>query len=137
MKRSFLYLAILVVITSCKTKKNDCTAGDGGALAVSVFPKHHATVIYNQPGYPDTVYIVYNTKEAPSLNSNLIPLQYDKMVVGTGKEDHVHIPGLQCGDYYFYMTGLDTTGPYRVTGGVPFTTDKVSGSIDYDVPVIE
>ncbi len=137
MKKNLILVAMILAATSCKTKKEECTGGDGGAVTVNLFPKHHSKTIYNQPGYKDTVYILYDTQEAPPLTSNLIPTRYDKMLVGSGNEDHVHVSGLKCGDYYFYMTGIDTTGPYRVTGGVPFSTDKVSGSVDFEVPVTE
>ncbi|MBK8847829.1 MAG: hypothetical protein IPO27_15310 [Bacteroidetes bacterium] len=141
MKKTFLKTLTFILLTmtvynACKPKE-DCEAGGDGALTLMVKLQHHGVTIYNQPTYKDTVYFVFNTQEAPALNSNLIPVRYDKMIVGTGTEDHVHVTNMKCGNYYIYAAGLDTAGPYRVTGGIPFSTEETTGEISVIVPVTE
>ena len=66
---------------------------------------------------------------------------YDMFFVGEEGEDHVHLSKLQCGDYYFYAAGqdtlLDTVQNPHVVGGIPFSTDKTSGEVEFDIPVSE
>lgn len=131
-----VFLSFSLMSTSCK-KKDECEAGTGGNLTIVAYLKHHGDIIPNQPGQPDTVWIKFNSQNAPG---NGIA-GYDQFYVGEEGEDHVHISGLKCGDYYFYATGRDTTldtiqNP-RISGGIPFSTDKTSGEISLDIPVSE
>ncbi len=131
-----IFLSFSLMSTSCK-KKDECEAGTGGNLTVVAYLKHHGRIIANQPGHPDTVWLKFNTQNAPGSGVS----NYDKFFVGEEGEDHVHISGLKCGDYYFYAAGQDTTldtiqNPH-VVGGIPFTTDKTSGEVEFDIPVSE
>ena len=130
-----LLLAFSSMTTSCK-KKDNCEAGTGGELTVVAYLKHHGSLIANQPGDPDTVWVKFNTQNAPGSGVS----NYDKFFVGEDGEDHVQISGLKCGDYYFYGAGKDTTldsTQDRVAGGIPFSTDKTSGEVNLDIPVSE
>lgn len=142
MKKNLIFSAIVVftsfalMSTSCK-KKDDCDAGTGGNVTVVAYLKHHTRLIANQPGHPDTVFVKFNTQDSPGSN----PSSYDTYFVGEEGEDHVHLEGLQCGDYYFYATGLDTTldtiaNPH-VAGGTPFSFDNTSGELELDIAVTE
>lgn len=130
-----LLLAFSFVVTSCK-KKDNCEAGTGGNLTVVAYLKHHGRIIANQPDYSDTVWLKFNTQNAPGSGVS----NYDKFFVGEAGEDHVHLTGLKCGDYYFYAAGKDTTldsTQDRVVGGIPFSTDNTSGEVSLDIPVSE
>lgn len=132
-KFSILLLSAISLTTFSGCNKNKCNAGTGGSVIIAAYPKHHGTTIYNQPAYPDTAYIKFCTKDFPGTDLS----QYDLKIAGEVGEDHVHINGLQSGDYYIYMAGFDTTISQRVTGGIPFTIDQTGGEIDLTVPVTE
>lgn len=137
MKNRFFLIAGLIglastFLISCKDE-NNCKAGTGGNVTIAAFPKHHGVAIYNQGNYRDTAYLKFNTQDFPGSN----PADYDMIVVGDSGEDHVHIEGLKCGDYYIWMTGLDTTINQRVTGGIPYSFSQESGEIDLTIPVTE
>lgn len=132
-KFSIVLLSAIAIISVSGCKKDKCNAGTGGGVIVAAFPEHHGTVIYNQPNYPDTAYIKFCTKDFPGTDLT----KYDLVVPGEIGEDHVHINGLQSGDYYIYMAGFDTSISQRVTGGLPFTIDQTGGEIDLTVPVTE
>ncbi len=131
----FTALSLLVLITvsvsSCKKKCKE--AGTGGEVTIAAFPQHHGKTIYNQTNYLDTVYLKFNTQNNPG--SNLT--SYDTYFVGEEGEDHVHMEGLKCGEYYIYAVGFDTSINQRVTGGIPYSFDKESGEIDLPIPVTE
>jgi hypothetical protein len=87
---------------SCKRKDDtNCTAGKGGGLTIVAFPQHHGQAILSKTVYLDTVYVEFNTKDAPSNNLS----DYDTYFVGEAGEDHVHLTGLKCGNYYLLATG--------------------------------
>jgi hypothetical protein len=137
MKNTILSIAILLgavstLLVSCKDE-NNCKAGTGGNVTIVAFPQHHGKTIYNQGNYPDTAYVKFNTQESPGLS----PTDYDMIAVGDSGEDHVHIEGLKCGDYYIYMVGMDTTINERVKGGIPYSFSQESGEIDLTIPVSE
>lgn len=118
--------------TGCKDK-NNCKAGIGGNVTLVAKPQHHGLAIYNQKNYPDTAFVKFDTQDSPGIN----PSDYDAVFVGDSGEDHVHIEGLKCGDYYIMMAGFDTTINQRVTGGIPYNFGNESGEIDLVVPVVE
>ena len=136
MKKTVFSLAVLALaaftISSC-TKKNSCTAGASGAVTIAAFPKHHGEDILSKASYPDTVFLKFNTKNSPGTNL----AAYDKYFVGEVGEDHVHMAGLSCGDYYIFAVGFDSTINQRVTGGIPFSFTQTSGEIDLNIPVVE
>ena len=142
MKKSIIYsilsifLSFSLMSTSCK-KKDECEAGTGGNLTVVAYLKHHGRVLANQPGHPDTVFVKFNTQNSPGSS----PSNYDTYFIGEVGEDHVHMEGLQCGDYYFYGvaqdTTLDTIQNPHVVGGIPFSTDNTSGEMEFSIPVSE
>lgn len=127
-----LLCAIPVFLISCDDD-NKCKAGSGGNVSIVAKPQHHGKTIINQPGYLDTTYIKFNTQEYPGAS----PTFYDLVVAGKAGEDHVHIAGLKCGEYYIYMSGWDTTINQRVTGGLPYSFDQETGEINLLVPVTE
>lgn len=105
---SMLALAGLFLFNSCKE-------GLGGDSVLIVTLKHHGSIIKNHVGWPDTVFVKYNTNELPGTK----PSDFDTYFVGEVGEDHVHIHGLKAGKYYLFGAGLDSAGPYRVVGGLP------------------
>lgn len=132
-KITFIML-LIAAFSLCACKKDvDCSAGKGGSLTIVAFPQHHGKPIYNLPNYFDTIYVKFNTKEAPGIS----PSNYDTYFVGQAGEDHVHMEGLKCGDYYFLGAGFDTTISQRVIGGIPFSTEQKEGEINLNIPVTE
>ena len=134
--KTTLFLTLLLIsfgVSSCVKKCK--TAGLGGNLTMVAFPQHHTCTIINHVGWPDTVFVKYNTKEFPGAS----PSSYDTYFIGEVGEDHVHLPGFKCGDYYLYAVGFDSTchGPTRVTGGIPYSTEAESGEVDINIPVTE
>ena len=124
-------ITIILFISSCK-KDPSCEAGTGGSLTLVAKLKHHGAVIPNDSAQPDTVWIKFNTQDWSGA-----PSGYDARFVGEEGEDHVHISGLKCGDYYLYGAGLDTAGPFIVRGGRSFSTEQTEGEIEVDISVTE
>ena len=111
MKKMFFYVLLAGTIVSC------CKEGTGGDAILVVSLKHHDKVIPSQANYLDTVFVKFNAKELPGTK----PDDFDTYFTGTAGEDHVHLTGLKCGEYFLYGAGLDNGGggsPYRVTGGM-------------------
>lgn len=133
MKHLFiLSLAILLSAAGCKDKCEE--AGIGGTFTLSVFPKHHDVPIFSQANYVDSAFVKFNSSDLPGTS----PSDFDMVIAGTPGEDHLHIEGLKCGDYFIYLTGFDTAINQRVTGGIPYSIPEDAPSeIDLDVPVTE
>ena len=89
-------------------------AGDNGDATLVVTEQHHGLTIPNIAGYPDSVFVKFNTQELPADPTH----NYDKLYVGTVGEDHINLTTLKAGKYFIYGTGYDTTRSVRVTGGV-------------------
>ena len=133
MKKTILSIAALALTLSMF---NSCKkAGTGGDATVVVFAKHHGNIIWNHAGYPDSVFVKFNTEELPSNPTT----NYDALFVGEAGEDHVHCEGLKTGKYYFYATGWDTTINQRVTGGmaIKIKYKDRKDEIDQDIAVTE
>ena len=129
---ALLVVSMLSSLSSC-SKKNDCNAGTGGSLTIVAFPQHHGRSIYSRENYRDTIFVKFNASDFPGVN----PSSYDTKFIGDSGTNFVTLNGLQCGNYYFYGVGWDTTGPYRVTGGIPYSTIQKTGSLNLAVPVTE
>jgi hypothetical protein len=113
-----------------------CTKeGLGGEATLVVKPAHHGLPILSTAAYQDSVFVKFNTLDAPSSPTT----EYDLLVVGTVGEDHIHVEGLEHGDYYVYCTGWDTSINMRVTGGIPVTIKRKErkDEIVVDVPITE
>jgi len=108
MKHILLLIIIATFTASC------CKEDDDGKATLVVTLEHHGKHIPNQVSYPDTVYVAFGATDAPgsSLGS------YDTYFVGSGTDHNVNVTGLKCGDYFLFGTGKDSSGPYRVTGGM-------------------
>ena len=132
MKTLITLVVSLLLLAGC-TKENTCSSGTGGDLTLVIFPEHHGKPIYSQEGYRDTVMVKFNTQEFPGASPSL----YDLVLAGDSGEDHIHITGMKCGDYYLYCAGFDTSISQRVTGGMPYSTSQTSGELDIKVPVTE
>ena len=124
-------ISSIFVTSSCK-KTDNCDAGTGGSLTLVAKLKHHGVVIPNDSASPDTVWVKFNTQDWSGA-----PAGYDARFIGEEGEDHVHISGLRCGDYYLYAAGLDTAGPFVVRGGNKFSTEQNEGEIQVDISVTE
>jgi hypothetical protein len=136
MKKIFVYVALLIPLISfflsC-TKKSSCNAGTGGSLTIVAYPQHHGKPIYSHGNYRDTIFVKFNASDFPGTS----PSSYDAHFIGDSGTNFVNLNGLQCGNYYIYGVALDSSGPYRVTGGIPYSTTQTSGTLNLDVPVTE
>ncbi|TND02595.1 MAG: hypothetical protein FD123_4057 [Bacteroidetes bacterium] len=112
-----------------------CKEGTDGDATLTVYLKHHNTIIENHVSWPDTVFVKFNADELPGTN----PSDFDAFFVGEAGEDHVHIKNLACGKYYLYGAGLDSSGPYRVTGGMGIKIKRKDRKelINVDLSVVE
>jgi len=132
MKKLLIFLIVtasIFSIVACKEENEPaCKAGTGGNVTLVISPAHHANPI---PGA--TVYIEFNTQTNAGAVSN-----YDLTVEGDASEDHIHVDGLRCGEYFIYAVGFDSSISQTVFGGIPFVIQQgQSGEIDVHVPVIE
>ena len=132
MKKTIIYtfaFLTLMVVDSCK--KNNTR----GEATIVVFLKHHGKIIKNHVGYPDTVFVKFKASDLPGTT----PDKFDTYFVGEAGEDHVHCEGLRAGKYYLYGVGMDSTGPYRVKGGmaVNIKWKERKKEIDTDLAVSE
>ena len=118
-----------IFIASCAKE------GLGGDATLVVFLKHHGSIIKNHIDYPDTVFVKFNTKESPGITA----ANYDTYFIGEEGEDHVHCHGLKRGNYFIYGAGIDSSGPYRVSGGmaVKIKRSERKEEIDIDLAVME
>jgi len=126
MKKSLLIAsAFLFVFAACKK------AGLGGSATIVAFPKHHGKTIMGATGY-----VKFNTQNAPATLA-----EYDAIFTPEPgpAEDHVHMEGLNPGDYYIYLVGYDSSISQTVRGGIPFTISrsKRTSELDTEVPVTE
>lgn len=124
-----LLITISPMLNSC------CKEGTGGEVEIEVTLKHHGTVIKNHIGWPDTVFVKFNTNQLPGTK----PSDFDAYFIGETGETHVHITGLKCGNYFLYAAGIDSAGPYRVTGGIPFKIkhSQRKEKFELEIPVTE
>ncbi len=126
-----IVLAAALTTFSCKDDPK-CNAGSGGSLTIVAKLEHHTINIPNDSLRPDTVWVKFNATDWASA-----PSGYDMMLIGEYPEDHVHIEGLQCGQYYLYASGWDTSINQVVRGGIPYNTDQSSGEVIVKIPVTE
>ncbi|MBA3664037.1 MAG: hypothetical protein H0W61_07500 [Bacteroidetes bacterium] len=132
MKNKITLLLIAGALILCGSCKRN---GLGGEATLVVFMKHHGNIIKNHKSYPDTIFIKFKAKDLPGTT----PDKFDTYFVGEEGEDHIHCRGLRAGKYYLYGVGIDSTGPYRVKGGlaVKINWSERKQEIDTDLPVSE
>lgn len=127
-------LVLMITLTmACRKEIDDCKGGTGGDNSMMVYLKHHSKLITAVPGHADTLFIKYDTNELPGEN----PSDFDAFYVGDTLTDHFMITGLNCGDYYLFAAGWDTSITQRVKGGIPVTIDDDAGQLTVNVPVTE
>jgi hypothetical protein len=130
-KYLFFFLVVIgIAITTACNK-----GGTGGKATLVVYLKHHGITVKNHVGYPDTVFVKFGADELPGTAAN----DFDAIFVGAQGEDYVRCEGLKKGKYYLYAAGMDSAGPYRVTGGIPYQIkfrDR-KDEINIDIPVKE
>jgi hypothetical protein len=130
--KKLLILAAIVqfVFIACRKEEATvtCTAGTGGGVTLIVKPQHHGAPINGA-----TAHIKFNSQTNAGAISN-----YDMHVTGEAGEDHIHVTGLKCGDYFIYCVGYDSTISMPVFGGIPYVIHSgQSGEIEVHVPVTE
>lgn len=124
-----LVATLCFAVVSCKKE------GLGGNATVVAFLKHHDHIIVNQADYPDTVFVKFDAKESPGTDVS----NYDTFFGGEAGEDHVHVKGLQPGNYFLFGVGMDSSIVQRVKGGVAIKIKhkEKDEEIDLDLPVTE
>ena len=108
MKKQLLYYFFLIIpflLNSC------CKGGSGGKATLNCSVFHHIKPI---PGA--TVYIKYNATEFPGAD----PSSYSDHQTASGASNSVTFTGLNCGDYFLYGVGFDSSLMVPVTGGIHF-----------------
>jgi hypothetical protein len=133
MKKKIITIALLAFVILSTPSCNK--AGTDGEATLVVFAQHHGRTIPNKAGYPDSVYVKFNTQDLPADPTH----NYDAVYVGETGEDHVHCTTLHTGKYYLYATGWDTTINQRVSGGmaIKIKHSERKKEIDMNVPVTE
>jgi hypothetical protein len=131
----YLILPIIILMVSCtkeepKEDPSKDTAGLGGAVEVIVFPTRNGSPIWSTTGHLDSAYVKFNTLEFPGADIAI----YD-MKCPSDFSEHIHVRGLKKGDYFFYVTALDTSTNQRVTGTMPFTLSSSEGIFHLNVPL--
>jgi hypothetical protein len=120
--------------TEAEEDDNSCIYGGlGGNVTLVASPEHHGVPIVSDSTYVDSLFIKFNAIDSPGSN----PSNYDVAVAGEPGEDHVHYHGLKPGRYYIMMTGWDSTGNERVSGGLRITISQEQGEFEAVVPVTE
>lgn len=133
MKKYFILITALAAFfystSSCrKDGTPDCKPGQGGNATLLVFPQHHGRAINGC-----TAYVAYGTLSSPGSLSN-----YNLTVVGEPQEEHIHVEDMNCGDYFIFCVGYDSTISATVRGGIPFTVSPLqTGEVNVFVPVTE
>lgn len=129
MKQALQLFLLTLIFTSCNK------GGTGGKATLVVYLKHHGVTIKNHISYPDTVYVKFGVDELPGIH----PGDFDASFIGVPGEDQVRCEGLRKGQYYLYAVGMDSAGPYRVTGGIPYKIkfSQRKDEINVDIPVKE
>jgi hypothetical protein len=129
MKKVYIIIAVTTIFTlgisSCK--KN----GTGGESEISVWVKHHETLI---PGA--TVYVKYGAMEFPGTDLSKYDVSKVCGISGHGA-GHTHFKELLRGNYYLYAVGYDSTISKAVTGGLYVKVKKNDDHIETDVAVKE
>lgn len=125
---SLLIISTIFATSSCK--KDKCKAGTGGDLTLKFNTVHHSKGI---PGC--TVRIKFDTQDFPGANG-----VYDITKTANDTITFVTFSGLNCGDYYIYGTGIDsslTSTNKTVKGGIPYSTTQSNGTIELTLPITE
>ncbi|MEZ5047664.1 MAG: hypothetical protein R2831_11810 [Chitinophagaceae bacterium] len=117
-----IFFVFITATLGCKKPK----AGLGGQANLVVVAKHHTAVIDSA-----TVYIKFNTKEAPLQLSS-----YDLKQTIQSTSSNTIFEGLKKGDYYIYAEGWDESIQAAVKGGLPYTI-KEEITLNIDVAVTE
>jgi hypothetical protein len=132
MKKYFLVgTALIIIFCSASCRKDGtpvCKAGQGGNATLLVFPQHHGHPIVGA-----TAYVAYGTLVYPGALSS-----FNLVVAGEPAEEHIHVDGMNCGDYFIYCVGYDSTISQTVRGGLPFSLSPLqTGEVNVYVPVTE
>jgi hypothetical protein len=133
MKKTWpLVLSALLVLTVFSCKKNDdkpvtqCVAGTGGDVNLVSYAVHNGDTLMNYESHPDTAFVKFGASTFPGTN----PSSYDTYFVSEEGEDHIHIKGLKCGQYFIYRTAYNEPDSTRYLGTLSINFTKTSGEID-------
>ena len=122
---SIFVSVVLLCSFSCKKKPS---AGLGGNASLKINAYHHS-----QPIDSCTVYIKFNTSEAP--DDDVYDLQQAVTKDSSGNSFTI-FSGLKKGDYYIFAKGWDPNIAAAVKGGIPYTI-KEEETLSITVPVTE
>lgn len=114
-------------------KKSTCPGESGGDVTLNLVPQHHGKPIPNRAAYPDSAFIKFNAVQP----TGYLPSDFDLVVSGVTGTQNILVPGMQCGQYYIYMTGFDTVFNKRVVGGTPCDFTSTSGQVQFIIPITE
>jgi hypothetical protein len=112
----------IFLISSCKKQT---LAGLGGNGTLHISSMHHGAILDSM-----TIYIKFNTLEAPSENDFDLTMAVNKTTkLATFSE-------LKKGNYYLLAAGWDPSISKEVKGGIPFTIEE-ENDINIVIPVTE
>jgi hypothetical protein len=122
-------IAVVMILNACKHKADSppappaCIAGSGGNVIMVVYANFGSTPIPNYFTHPDTAFVKFGTKTSPGTQ----PGNFDIYFVSEPGEDHIHCPGLKCGDYFIYRTAWDSLANVFRYGGFGISVTDTAG----------
>jgi hypothetical protein len=132
-KDKLFWLLTVIIIAGCKKERApDCVAMQGGNINFEIRLMRNGIIIPNDSLFPDTVWVKYN-----ALQWFDAPHDYSIGFIGEPGEDHIHIPSMTCGDYFFYASGYDTAANAVVSGGTAISVDGSETLVEINIPVKE
>jgi len=119
-------IAAILAVTCCKHSPEPapaCIAGSGGEVMIVTYATFNGITIPNYTTHPDTAFVKFGT----TLYPGPAPSNYNVVFIGEPGEDHIHIAGLKCGDYYIYRTAWDSIANVSRYGGYGISFSDTTG----------
>ena len=132
-----IYLIVIItglILHGCKHNPEappSYVAGTGGDVVIVVYAEHENTPIPNYYTHPDTAFVKFGSTTSPGIH----PGNYNYYYISEPGEDHIHCPGLKCGDYYIYRTALDSAANVTRYGGYGISFSETAGDKEIHIPV--
>jgi hypothetical protein len=119
-------MVLVLMVNACRHKEETppvCIAGTGGNVTIVVYADHLGMPLLNFYSHPDTAFIRFGITVSPGTK----PGDFSTYFVSEPGEDHIHCPGLKCGDYFIYRTAWDSVAGITRYGGYGISFSDTSG----------